>query len=278
MQTFSTRKRFSSLISVMLVVTMFFLSGCATKLGRQTVKVKYYPQCYKPIQDMRAAEEQLRKNVATGALVGAGAGAAVGLASGEGVKGVLLGALIGAAVGAAGTYIISAQLQEKSAQERIKAYNSTLDMESQSLATAAKTAKMTCDCYAKSYDELKRNYQRGNMSKAEMLERLTEIRNGNNDALTIMQNYNADVSKNQQSFSEVVKLERAKPAGDRISKRQIQQIESKSRTYNNNSKSLNASIANLSKRQSIYDSNISEQDLVLRGVDMLASRAVNDKM
>ncbi len=84
---------------VVLLCFMLGVSGCASKYGEQITTVKYYPDCYAPIAELRKSEKNVGNKVIGGAMVGALAGALIGAATTGRASGALAGAAIGAAAG-----------------------------------------------------------------------------------------------------------------------------------------------------------------------------------
>lgn len=57
------------------------LTGCATSPASKvasSTKVEYYPNCYEPVQHLRATDSDMTKSVVTGAAIGAAGGALLG--------------------------------------------------------------------------------------------------------------------------------------------------------------------------------------------------------
>ncbi|MDR1050278.1 MAG: hypothetical protein LBP95_04200 [Deltaproteobacteria bacterium] len=264
------------IIMAFLAASMLLAAGCgAGKLGQRVTKVEHYPNCYKPIDDLRRDAEQLKKNVLIGAGVGAAAGAAVGAAVGGDLKSILIGAAIGAVSGAVGTYLVSDSVQEKAAQERLKAYNSTIDAETKNLQTAVQAAGMASNCYNKAYDALKADYQKSKITKDDMLARLKEIRDGNSEALTIMRNYRADATKYQQTFAEVVRQEQARPS-DKLSRNQVNQVKRRAAAYDKVATDTDQRIARLSRQNEIINSNIENRDIASEFLGRVADQGDRD--
>jgi nitrogen regulatory protein PII-like uncharacterized protein len=231
-----------------LTLSLAFLSGCiAGKLGLQTVKVNYYPDCYKPITELRADSDKLKKNVLTGALTGAltgvAGGAALGVArAGNAATGALVGAAVGAAVDAGLTYVISDSLQQKARADRFASYNATLETELQSLNNAVTAGNFAAKCYSAAYKKLSNDYKRNKINREEMLARLKEIRDGSNDAKTILTNYKEESAKAIESFDEIVKLENERKE-DRATKKEIGALSAKKNNYVKKIKEVDKALA-----------------------------------
>ncbi|MDR1111076.1 MAG: hypothetical protein LBP92_10385 [Deltaproteobacteria bacterium] len=262
-------ERKSAPLVLILVASLLLSAGCGSKYGPQTVKVQYYPDCYQPVADLRSADEKMRKDVLTGALVGAATGLVVGLATSGTARGAVIGTAVGLVAGLAGSYLISSSLQEKALQERFAAYNTAIDAETNNLNVAVKFAKATCDCYSSSYKALKKAYQKGGMSKEEMLVRLKEIRDGNNDAIRVLEIYKADYVKHTETFDEVVRLEQARTA-DRAPKNTVSQFKKKQTTFSAAAKRTDNTLDLLTKNNRIIEDEINARELAIRGANILA--------
>ncbi|MDR1577330.1 MAG: hypothetical protein LBT86_03730 [Deltaproteobacteria bacterium] len=214
-----------------IALTATLASGCAgQKLGKQTVVVKHYPQCYRPVSDLRKRAEAINKATATSAVVGALTGAAIGYMQGGGkksdiVKGALSGGLAGAGLG----YLISSEVQAMDHAQRFQTYYKAMDMDIGNMKQAVAAAKITAGCYKKEYQNLSRNYKSGRLSDAEMYERLQEIKDGTNDAYKILQNYSEGSSQMASTFDQVIEMESDRP--DRASASLIRSVHRKKASY-----------------------------------------------
>jgi|GEM_PF-3831260 len=210
---------------VACIVLAVFLGGCASKLGKQTVKTSYYRGCYQPISQLRADEDAKTRNTATGAVLGAIVGGVVGYQS-KGAKGAAVGAVAGAVVGGAASYLISDSIQKKNQAERFAAYSESLDQDIRGLQNAVAAAKLTSKCYENAYKDLDKAYKAGKVSREEMVARLTEIRDGTNDANVILANYSAAIAENQVVYRDIQRVE-AKKGSKSLSSSQMKTINSK---------------------------------------------------
>ncbi|MDR1037695.1 MAG: hypothetical protein LBT40_14370 [Deltaproteobacteria bacterium] len=199
-------------LCVALALTMLF-TGCAGgRLGRQTVRVNYYPECYQPVTDMRENAKQLNENVMKGAIGGAIAGGLAALLTGSGDwREVAVSAAAGAITGATVSYLITSETQSRTQEERFAIYSQTMDVDYRNLDQAVAAARMTATCYKREYQQVARDYKAGRMSQEEMVERVTEIRDGTSDAATILRNYNDVAAANIQTYEEVVRMENTRP-------------------------------------------------------------------
>jgi uncharacterized protein YcfJ len=192
------------------VLLAFFAVGCGARgLGKQTVVVKHYPQCYEPISTLREEAKQLSARIAQGAVGGALAGALAGALTGK-TENILIGAAAGAVVGASVAYIVTSEVQAKNQEERFATYAQYMDEDYSTLNKAVSSARITANCYSNAYKQLEKDYKAGKMSKEEMKERVTEIRDGTVDAKEILQYYKDASVANIKQFEEVQKAEVAR--------------------------------------------------------------------
>lgn len=246
------RQAVEALIAV-LALSLVLLPACGPHVGKQTVRIKYYQNCYQPLLDLRAAQDKIKSDTAKGAAAGAVAGAMTGLMVRGDLKGALVGAVIGAAVGGIGTYLVSSSIQNKALAERLQAYNGAFDQALAELNLASRSAQTTCDCYRKEYNNLKKAYQRNkSMSKAEMLERIQEMRDGTNDAVEILAHYKNLSSENLKTFNEVVRHEETR-SSDRAPTKTLNTVKKKRNDYQKTSDSVNNQIKTAQNNISLYE-------------------------
>lgn len=271
MDTRISQNKFVVLTMIFIFVASTLLAaGCGSKYGAKTVKVNYYPECYQPIDELRQAEEKVRKDAATGAAVGAITGLVVGLATTGSARGAAVGAGIGLVAGLAGSYLISSAIQDKALKERFQAYNSTIDAETNNLNIAVKYAKKSCDCYDAAYKRLNAGFQKGQFSKEEMLVRLKEIRDGNNDAIKVLQVFKAESVKHSETYAQIYKLEQNRTS-DRANKSNLGQLRAKQNSYAKATSDTESTLALIAKRNSLIENDIRNREMAFRGGNMLAS-------
>jgi uncharacterized membrane protein len=238
-------------LTVLLVAS--FLTGCAgQKLGKQTVTVKHYPECYRPITDMRKSAEAVNKATAAGAALGAIAGAAIGYARTGDSKGAIKGAIVGGLTGAGLGYLVSSEVQSMEQADRFRTYFQAMDMDISNLKQAVAAARIASNCYDKQYQQLAKNYKSGRIGKEEMRERLLEIQQGTNDAYTILKNYSDMAPDVFKTYDEVVQLERTRP--DRAASSMVSSLTRKRTEFNTTNKSVSSQLAVMDRRKLAYDS------------------------
>lgn len=171
-------KRFLSFFGIFFLATSMLLPGCASKYGPQQTKVHYYPQCYRPVSDLRNDENEVGRSTALGAASGALLGAAIGgLASGN-WKGALAGAAAGAATGAVAGNIYGKNQAAKRDARYVKAYRQQLGAEAASMNRATSAAKVAMQCYDGEFKRAAADYKAGKITKDEFRDRYAEIRSG----------------------------------------------------------------------------------------------------
>jgi hypothetical protein len=246
-----TRKPLAMALAV--VVAAVFASGCAgQKLGKQTVVVKYYPECYRPINDLREAAKKVNQATAAGAIFGAITGAAVAYAESGGnkasiAKGAIAGGLSGAGLG----YLISSEVQAMDQVQRFQTYAQAMDMDLGNMKQAVAAAKITNACYDKQYKALVKNVKSGRIPPEEMSERLQEIRDGSNDAYTVLRNYSDGASQTAQTYDQVIAMERERP--DRATPQRIRAVTQKKAAFDQQVKSSTSMTAQLEKNLQRYN-------------------------
>ena len=212
-------------LTVLLVclIASSLLAGCAgSKYGKQTVTPNYYRACYEPISQIRSDADAANRNTAAGAMVGAILGGVIGYQK-KGAKGAAVGAVAGAVVGGAASYLITDSIQKKNRAERFAAYSQAIDQDIQGMEHAVAAARMTAKCYENAYAALEKSYKAKQISRDEMVARLTEIRDGTNDANTILAAYRAGIAENQAVYRDIQRAE-AKQGSKSLSKSQLQTI------------------------------------------------------
>ena len=199
-------------VTVLLVLGLALsTAGCASKYGTQTVKVKYYSDCYAPIAKLRKDEATRTSNTVAGAIVGGIIGAAIGYNQ-DGARGAAIGGLSGAVIGGTAAYLITDEIQKKSQAERFAAYSASLNQDIQGMDNAVAAARLVNKCYENSYNALKQRYQAGQVGREEMAARLNEMRNGTNDANSVLAKLAADIAENQLVYQDIQKSEARKGA------------------------------------------------------------------
>jgi len=97
-------------------------------------------------------------------------------------------------------------------------------------------------------------YKAGKIGKEEMVARLTEIRDGTNDANTILQNFNAEVAENQLVYQDIRKAEAKRSQG--LSQAQMKNMASKQGQLSSVSKEAEAELANMRRLTQLCDTQL----------------------
>ncbi|MDR1871418.1 MAG: hypothetical protein LBS60_05740 [Deltaproteobacteria bacterium] len=245
-----TRSKIVWTLSFLVAVSL--LSGCAgQKLGKQTVVVKHYPECYRPIDDLRQAAKKVNQATAAGAILGAITGAAAGYMESGNRTGAIKGAVAGGLAGAGLGYLISSEVQAMNQAERFRTYLQVMDQDVGNMKQAVAAAKIANACYNKQYKTLAKNYKAGKIPQEEMNERLNEIKNGSNDAYTILRNYSDNSMTASQTYDQVINMERERP--DKPSPAYIRQITQKKSAHAVQVKTANTTADQIMANMQRYD-------------------------
>ena len=172
------KSRFPTICCTALLAVALALPGCASRYGNPMTKVNYYPQCYRPVQQLREDENTVARSTAAGAITGGLLGAIVGgLASGD-VKGAVAGAAVGATAGGVAGNIYGKKQQRTHDQQLLAEYNRQLGAESAAMDRQTAAANVAIQCYNQAFDRLVADYKAGRITKDELKEHYAEIRSG----------------------------------------------------------------------------------------------------
>lgn len=194
-----------SRLGILLLACAMSLGGCASKYGTQTTNVNYFPQCYEPINQLRATEQSYTSSVGGGVLLGSLLGAVTGyLATGK-TGGAVAGAVAGGAVGGAVGY---GQAQKRENRDMAN-YLSQLEGDISNLDSANAAGRVALQCYDKSFNSSLRDFKAKRMSRAEFDARYNEIRSGSEEALRIMRSQASKASEKEAQYQEALRAEAA---------------------------------------------------------------------
>jgi len=171
---------------ILLVLMTFLFGGCASKYGKQITNVKYYPQCYQPIQDLRNAEKQFNTTVAGSVVAGALLGAVVGAIATGKAEGAAIGAGVGALAGGMTGYALAKQRQIKDDNTRMASYLQDLDGDISGLDRVSAAAKASRNCYDDQFRKAVEMFKAKQITRAEFTERYQEIQSGSQEAGRIL--------------------------------------------------------------------------------------------
>jgi uncharacterized protein YcfJ len=252
-----SNKRTISMIIAVLIVSLASLPACAPYAGFKTIEPKHYVPCYQPIKAITDAAEKVKSDTIKATAAGAFTGALAGLMARGDLKGALIGALIGAAAGAIAGNLISNEVRGKELKERFALYNTEIDKAQEDLNGASAAADKACKCYSDEYKKLSRAYKKVKSptpeQRAEYLEKLEEIRNGNSVAISILEYYKVTSLDNQKTFDEVVAHEETREE-DKAPKKTVRAIQNKKKKYVQATDKMDKTIKLAQQNQSLYDS------------------------
>jgi hypothetical protein len=183
---------FPRIAACIFLLPALSLSGCASKYGEQTTQVRYYPDCYSPINDLRASEFAVVKSAGAGAAIGAVLGALIGYAATGKASGAAAGAALG---GTAGGGAGAAYGSHKSSQEERAAldeYNARLDGNIREIDRASAAAKVARQCYSRQFTTAASEFKAGHISKDQFNDRYLEVVQGLEETANIL----GDAGKN----------------------------------------------------------------------------------
>ncbi|WP_428564699.1 MAG: glycine zipper domain-containing protein [Solidesulfovibrio sp. DCME] len=201
------RKRRRLSFIVYLVLITFLVGGCASKYGKQITDVKYCPECYQPIQDLRNAEKQFNTTVAGSVVAGALLGALVGAIATGKVQGAAAGAVVGGIAGGAAGYAIAKQRQIKDDNARLASYLQDLDGDISGLDRVTAAAQVARKCYDRKFQETLAEYKEQKITRAVLDERYQEIQNGTLEASQILGTVITGASTKEAQYQEALKSE-----------------------------------------------------------------------
>jgi len=157
------------------------LTGCATsptsKVASST-KVEYYPNCYEPVQHLRATEGNMTQSVITGAAVGAVGGALLGALTADKEdrgRNAAIGAAGGALAGGAVGYYNERQKQIADDNQRIASYAADVNKRVSDIDRSTAYAKASQQCYQSAFTKLVADRKAKTVNDTEGRKRLAEI-------------------------------------------------------------------------------------------------------
>lgn len=242
-------------------------SGCASKYGAQKTAVKYYPDCYQPINELRRSEYAVERGAAGGAVAGALLGALVGyLATGK-AKGAAAGAAVGGVAG--GVAGGAAAHYSKDDDARLAEYNAELDGGIREVDKATAAAKVCRQCYERQFAVAAKEYKEGYLTKAQFNERYQEVASGMEEAAYILGTANENSSKVAADYRRAVQEEEARVAqSSSPAQRQPQRGSSSGKTTPKpTSSGQGAKVADLKQKSKDMDRSVSaseEEERLLR--------------
>jgi len=207
----SSRKPFASLskrhLLLMAVGFSTVLTGCATsptsKVASST-KVEYYPNCYEPVQHLRATDSNMTKSVVTGAAVGAVGGALLGALVDSENRGrnAAIGAAGGALAGGAAGYYTERQKQIADDNQRIASYAADVNKSVSDIDRSTAYAKTSQQCYQSAFSKLVADRKAKTVNDTEGRKRLAEIVAGLKESNDLIVAVNGKASEDLNNYTQ----------------------------------------------------------------------------
>ncbi|MCG6577142.1 glycine zipper 2TM domain-containing protein [Pseudomonas sp. AF32] len=207
-----SRKPFASVSKrhLLLVAVGFstVLTGCATsptsKVASST-KVEYYPNCYEPVQHLRATEGNMTKSVITGAAVGAVGGALLGALTADKEdrgRNAAIGAAGGALAGGAAGYYTERQKQIADDNQRIASYAADVNKSVSDIDRSTAYAKASQQCYQSAFTKLVADRKAKTVNDTEGRKRLAEIVAGLKESNDLIVAVNGKASEDLNNYTQ----------------------------------------------------------------------------
>ena len=182
----------------------FTLASCVAPGGTtvpQITRVANYPQCYQSVAVLRYQDEQFEQAMAASAVAGAATGAVAGaLASRGDWRATLIGAAVGGIIAANMTYAAARRQQQPDNELRRGLIAADMYHDSSELQRAVVAARLADYCYGAAYNQLVAGLRSGALSKAEAIQRFTEIDQGEREAAAILAEYGKKTAANVQQY------------------------------------------------------------------------------
>lgn len=191
--------------SAFFLLTLCLLStGCASKYGPQLTQVNYYPQCYRPVAELRQDESSVNTSTGVGAAGGALLGALIGgLATGK-WEGAAVGAVAGAAGGAVAGHAYGTSQQRSQDREKLAAYLRQIDGETAGMNRASAAAKVATQCYDRQFKQAATALKAGRITRQDFTDRYTEIRSGLEETSRILNVTASAMAEKDQEYQRVL--------------------------------------------------------------------------
>ncbi|CDF93518.1 MULTISPECIES: type VI secretion system-associated lipoprotein TagQ [unclassified Pseudomonas] len=184
------------------------LTGCATsptsKVASST-KVEYYPNCYEPVQHLRATEGNMTQSVVTGAAVGAVGGALLGALTADKEdrgRNAAIGAAGGALAGGAVGYYNERQKQIADDNQRIASYAADVNKRVGDIDRSTAYAKASQQCYQSAFTKLVADRKAKTVNDTEGRKRLAEIVAGLKESNDLIVAVNGKASEDLNNYTQ----------------------------------------------------------------------------
>jgi outer membrane lipoprotein SlyB len=184
------------------------LTGCATSPASKvasSTKVEYYPNCYEPVQHLRATDSNMTKSVVTGAAIGAAGGALLGALTGDKEKrgrNAAIGAAGGALAGGAAGYYTERQKQIADDNQRIASYAADVNKSASDIDRSTAYAKASQQCYQSAFTKLVSDRKAKTVNDTEGRKRLAEIVAGLKESNDLIVAVNGKASEDLNNYTQ----------------------------------------------------------------------------
>ncbi len=184
------------------------LTGCATSPASKvasSTKVEYYPNCYEPVQHLRATDSDMTKSVVTGAALGAAGGALLGALTGDSDKrgrNAAIGAAGGALAGGAAGYYTERQKQISDDNQRIASYSTDFNKSASDIDRSTAYAKASQQCYQSAFTKLVADRKAKTVNDTEGRKRLAEIVAGLKESNDLIVAVNGKASEDLNNYTQ----------------------------------------------------------------------------
>lgn len=184
------------------------LTGCATSPASKvasSTKVEYYPNCYEPVQHLRATDSNMTKSVVTGAAIGAAGGALLGALTGDKEKrgrNAAIGAAGGALAGGAAGYYTERQKQIADDNQRIASYAADVNKSVSDIDRSTAYAKASQQCYQSAFTKLVADRKAKTVNDTEGRKRLAEIVSGLKESNDLIVAVNGKASEDLNNYTQ----------------------------------------------------------------------------
>lgn len=184
------------------------LTGCATSPASKvasSTKVEYYPNCYEPVQHLRATDSDMTKSVVTGAAIGAAGGALLGALTGDSDKrgrNAAIGAAGGALAGGAAGYYTERQKQISDDNQRIASYSTDFNKSASDIDRSTAYAKASQQCYQSAFTKLVADRKAKTVNDTEGRKRLAEIVAGLKESNDLIVAVNGKASEDLNNYTQ----------------------------------------------------------------------------
>ena len=197
-------------VLTMLFAASLLLSGCAgSRYPAQQTSVNYYPQCYRPIDDLRQDERLTDNATVGGAMGGAILGALVGGLSTGKIEGALVGAAAGGAAGAVGGNIYGKSQTRARDTDYLRQYAHSLGEDAAGMNRATAAARVSMRCYDQQFRLAADQYRAGKLSRMEFEERYQEIRSGLQETSAILGSTASTMQERDKEYQATLQQKKA---------------------------------------------------------------------